>query len=98
MGKNDIAVDLIAKALAIKPDYAEANNSLGNVLKEMEKLDEAVASYHIALAIKPDYAIAHYNLGNAFYDLGKLWSRRASRPARRRYAHRCGSVHPVCRR
>ena len=28
-GKNDIAVDLITKALAIKPDLAEARSNLG---------------------------------------------------------------------
>ena len=44
MGKNDIAVDLIAKALAIKPDLAEAHSNLGNALKEQGKRDDAVAS------------------------------------------------------
>ena len=71
-GKNDIAVDLITKALAIKPDYAEAHNNLGNAFKELGKLDEAVASYHRALAIKPDLAKAHSNLGVALQNLGKL--------------------------
>jgi len=33
--KNDKAVDLITKALGLKPDYAEAHNNLGNVLKEL---------------------------------------------------------------
>ena len=60
------------KALAIKPDYAEAHNNLGNALKDLGKLDEAVASYHKALAIKPDFADAHNNLGSALQDLGKL--------------------------
>ena len=31
-GKNDIAVDRITKALAIKPDYAEAHSNLGLAL------------------------------------------------------------------
>ncbi|MFP6871110.1 MAG: tetratricopeptide repeat protein, partial [Nitrospinota bacterium] len=31
-GKNGIAVDLITKALAIKPDSAMAHNNLGNAL------------------------------------------------------------------
>jgi Flp pilus assembly protein TadD len=70
--KNDIAVDLITKALAIKPDLAEAHNNLGIVLKDLGKLEDAVASYHKALAIKPDYAEAHNNLGLALRDLGKL--------------------------
>ncbi|PPR19907.1 MAG: Beta-barrel assembly-enhancing protease [Alphaproteobacteria bacterium MarineAlpha10_Bin2] len=71
-GKNDVAVDLITKSLAIKPDFAEAHSNLGKVLKDLGKFDEAVASYRRALAIKPDYASAHSNLGNALRGLGKL--------------------------
>jgi 2-polyprenyl-3-methyl-5-hydroxy-6-metoxy-1,4-benzoquinol methylase len=59
------------KALAIKPDFAEAHYNLGNVLKILGRLDEAVASYHKALNIKPDHAEAHSNLGNALQELGK---------------------------
>ena len=32
VGKNDISVDLIGKALSIKPDYAEAHYNLGLAL------------------------------------------------------------------
>ena len=39
VGKNDVAVDLITRALAIKPDYAEAYSNLGNALRELGKLD-----------------------------------------------------------
>jgi tetratricopeptide (TPR) repeat protein len=72
VGKNDIAVDLITKAIAIKPDFAEAHNNLGNALRDLRRLDEAVASFHKALAIKPDYANAYYNLGNALHGLERL--------------------------
>ena len=44
------------KALAIKPDYAEAYYNMGNALKEQGKLEEAIEAYNKALAIKPDYA------------------------------------------
>jgi len=71
MGTNDIAVDLITKALAIKPDYAEAYNNLGYAFNAQGKLDEAVSNYHKALAINPDYAEAHNNLGNIIQDLGR---------------------------
>ena len=72
VGKIDIAVDLIGKALAINPDDAEAHNNLGIVLKDQGRLDDAVASYHKALAINPDFADAHSNLGNALKGQGKL--------------------------
>jgi tetratricopeptide (TPR) repeat protein len=68
----DEAVASYHKALAIKPDFAEAHNNLGSALRGLGKLDEAVASYHKALAIKPDFAEAHSSLGNAFQDLGQL--------------------------
>ena len=49
-------------ALALKPNYAEAHNSLGVALQGQGKLDEAVASYRQALALMPDFASAHSNL------------------------------------
>ena len=52
-GKNDIAVDFITRAVTVDPDYAEAHCSLGNALKALGKLDEAVASYRKAFAGKP---------------------------------------------
>jgi len=71
VGKHGIAVDLITKALAVKPDFAEAHNNLGNAFKELGRLDEAAASYRQALVLKPDFADARYNLGNVFKELGR---------------------------
>lgn len=70
-GKNDIAVDLIMKALALKPDFASAYNSLGNALKGLRRLDEAVDQYRKALDISPDFILAHINLGSALRALGR---------------------------
>ena len=72
MGKNDIVVDLISRAVDIDPDYVDAYNSLGNVLRIAGRLDESVASFQKALVLDPDFAEAHYNLGNALRELGKL--------------------------
>jgi predicted O-linked N-acetylglucosamine transferase (SPINDLY family) len=66
------AVACYRRALELKPDYAEAHNNLGNVLKDQGKPDDAVACYRRALESKPDYAEAHNDLGNAFNDQGKL--------------------------
>ena len=48
-GKNETAVDLIGKAIAVKPDYAEAHNNLGSELVNQDKLAEAVACYRKAI-------------------------------------------------
>ena len=72
VSRNDIAVDLIGKAVAIRPGYAEAHSNLGLALQGLGKPDQAAASYHQAITIKPDYAEAHNNLGNALRQLGKL--------------------------
>ena len=60
------------RVLAIKPDYADAYNNMGNALKEQGKLEEAIEAYNKALAIKPDYAEAYNNMGNALKEQGKL--------------------------
>ena len=55
-GKLEEAIEAYNKALAIKPDYADAYNNMGVALKEQGKLEEAIEAYNKALAIKPDYA------------------------------------------
>ncbi|MGE4658134.1 MAG: tetratricopeptide repeat protein, partial [Gammaproteobacteria bacterium] len=72
IGKNGQAIELITKALAIRPDYAEAHSNLGLAQQELGRLDEAITHYRKAIDIKPDYAEAHYNLGVSLQDLGKL--------------------------
>ena len=72
MGKNDVALDLITKALAVEPNNANAYDAQGNALMNLERLDEAIASYNKALAIEPDYADVHNNLGIALMNTGRL--------------------------
>lgn len=72
VGKVDSAVDHIAKALAISPDYVEAHNSLGNALKDLGRADAALASYRTALVLAPDRAELHCNLGTALAEIGDL--------------------------
>ena len=56
--KLEEAIEAYKKALAIKPDYAEAYYNMGNALKEQGKLEEAIEAYNKALAIKPDHEAA----------------------------------------
>ena len=71
IGKNDVALNLITKALKSKPVFAKAHSNLGNVLKKMGQLERAVHHYHEAIAIEPDFAEAHSNLGLTLCELGQ---------------------------
>jgi protein O-GlcNAc transferase len=71
LGRKD-AADLIARAVALKPEFAEAHNDLGVVLGAQGRFGEAVACFEQAVALKPDYAEALNNLGNVFRELGRL--------------------------
>ena len=53
------------RALALKPDFAEAHGNLGNALTELGQWDEAIEHYRQMLRLRPDVAEAHNNLGNA---------------------------------
>ena len=72
IGQLDDAVKDYEKALALKPDYAEAQYNLGITHRELGQIDAAIKSYKQALAIKPDYFGAHNNLGNIFLELGQI--------------------------
>ena len=72
VGKHEIAVELIGKAIKCRADYPEAHYNLGIALYALGKIDAAAASYRQALALKRDYAEAHYNLGIALKEQGKL--------------------------
>src|SRR5262249_2420249 len=50
------------KAIALKPDYAEAHNNRGNALRDLNRHEEALASYDKAIVLKPDYEFLLDNL------------------------------------
>ena len=52
------------RAIAIKPDYAEAHCNRGNLLKDQGAADAALECYERALALRPAYREAHFNRGN----------------------------------
>ena len=56
------AMELIGKAIVLRPGFADAHSNLGTALVQQGKLDEAVAAYHKALCIAPgslDTSLSH---------------------------------------
>jgi len=54
------------RVLEIMPDSADAHNSAGNALLELDRGQEAVAAFENARRIQPRSAIIEYNLANAY--------------------------------
>lgn len=71
-GRLDEAEASYRQALAIKPDFPEAQFNLSNLLRDVGRLDEAAAGYQRALEIRPRYLEALSNLSNTLRDLGRL--------------------------
>ena len=60
--RNELAVDLIGKAIARSGQVPAYHNNLGNALKALGKWHEAAAAYRRALHQQADYVPAYYNL------------------------------------
>ncbi len=70
-GAYEEACRLIERSLG-RHRSAPAYSHLGNALKGLRRLDEAVAAYDRAIALDPAYVAAHYNRGNALRALGRF--------------------------
>ena len=51
------------KAIALKPDYADAYYFMGLAYRKLEQYPDALAALKKAIALKPDYANAYYFMG-----------------------------------
>ncbi len=72
IGRHDVAVDLIGRAIAQNGRVPAFHNNLGNALKAQGKLQDAAASYGGALAHDPNHVGALFNLGLVLQTQGKL--------------------------
>jgi protein O-GlcNAc transferase len=59
LGKNEVAVAYISRAIELKRTESAFQSNLGHVLQIQRRLCEAVASYQRALELKPGFAEAH---------------------------------------
>ena len=62
-GEADKAIAEYRRALELAPDYAEAHNNLGNLLKDLKRHDEAIQHFEASIRIFPDNPSTHNNLG-----------------------------------
>jgi predicted O-linked N-acetylglucosamine transferase (SPINDLY family) len=62
------AFELISKAITINPNVAATHFNLGNVLKELNKINDAITSYDKAISIEPDQEL-YLLKGQACYEL-----------------------------
>ncbi len=69
--KYDVAASLIKNAIRISPGQAAYHISLGSVLRDSNRLDEAVLSYGKALNLNLTSPDVLNNLGNMFKSLGE---------------------------
>jgi Flp pilus assembly protein TadD len=71
-GQLDEAIRQYQQAIRLKPDYADARNSLGIGLFGKGRTDEAIRQFREVLRLKPGYADAHNNLAGALDKKGQM--------------------------
>jgi len=86
-GNNEVAVDLIGKAITRNGRVADFHCNIGAALHALGRLTEAKTHYRRALRLNPKHAEAYNNFGNALKEQGKL------QEAQRQF-HRAMSVRP----
>jgi protein O-GlcNAc transferase len=70
-GEHREAVELINRAITVNPRQSTYHNNLGNVLKTLNRTDDAIAAYNSALKLAPSNAQAQNNLGVALNIQGR---------------------------
>jgi len=71
-GDAEKGAGLIAQAIAVKADFAEAHYNMGNALLSLQRPAEALESFDTALRLAPRDPQYHFERGNALKDLGRL--------------------------
>ena len=68
VGKQALAAELIQKAIQLSGNIALFHANLSEILRQLKRLDEAIAHGERAVALEPQMAAAHSNLGIAYFD------------------------------
>ncbi|MFZ2029523.1 MAG: tetratricopeptide repeat protein [Vitreimonas sp.] len=71
LGQTQRGVDFISKALALRPDHAEALSNLAYGYRALRRPADALEACDRLIAIRPNSAEAHSNRGLALMDQGR---------------------------
>jgi predicted O-linked N-acetylglucosamine transferase (SPINDLY family) len=71
MGRYELAIQWIGRAVVLRPGDAGAHCNLGSALRSVGRLDEAMCHFQGALRIAPHLAEAENNLGLVLKEQGK---------------------------
>ena len=67
-GKTADALEYTRRSISVRPDCAESHLNLGDVLKEQNRLNEAIEAYSMAVRLKPELAEARHS-GSQLYEM-----------------------------
>jgi tetratricopeptide (TPR) repeat protein len=72
VGNWAVAVEALRRAVALRPDFADAWNELGYALRHQQQYRESLAAYDEALRLRPEFPEALEYLGEAYVQMGRL--------------------------
>jgi tetratricopeptide (TPR) repeat protein len=70
-GQYELAIELINKAIDVRPSASHFYNTLGIVFEALGNYEQAIIAYRRALSIRPDYADAYHNMAIALQSQGQ---------------------------
>jgi len=71
-GETEAAAELLSRAVAAEPGYANAYNDLGGALFDLGRMEEAAEAHTRGLELLPGDVGQTMNLGNVYRALGRL--------------------------
>jgi len=71
VGNNEVAIELIEKAIEANPTVPDFYNSYGEAYRALANNELSLKCYKQAIEIKPDFAEAYNNMGNALKVMGR---------------------------
>ena len=72
VGRHDVAIELLRRAVAVGPDSPEVHLNLAHTLAAFGRIEESIASCRRAINLRPGYVEAINTLGAGLMQQGKL--------------------------